>query len=102
MKRLQEKNRDATIVLDKIECLENLCEDAKTLDDVKDNIKELFIDGDDSKRVILSSTHKAKGLERERVFMLNWTFRKNGPQEEKNLIYVAQTRAKSNLFIVEK
>ena len=101
IKRLQEKNRDATIVIDKIECLENLCEEAKTLDDVKDNIKELFVDGDDSKRVILSSVHKSKGLERARVFVLGWTLRESN-QEECNIKYVAFTRAKESLFIVEK
>ena len=46
-----------------------------------------------------SSTHKAKGLERHRVWMLADTYRPGGSQEEKNLYYTACTRARSSLFL---
>lgn len=100
--RLRAKNRDPILVIDKAACLETLCEGATSLDEVKDNIKALFNDGDDSNRVILSSTHKAKGLERNRVFMLTWTYRRGMNREEDNLVYVAITRAKNELFLVKK
>lgn len=102
IERLKKKNRDPIIVIDKAECLEALCEGAKSLDRVIDNIKDLFNDGDDSNRVILSSTHKAKGLERDRVFMLTWTYRRGMNKEEDNLWYIAITRAKQDLFLVSK
>jgi DNA helicase-2/ATP-dependent DNA helicase PcrA len=100
--RLRAKNRDPILISDKAACLETLCEGARSLDEVLDNIKSLFNDGDDSNRVILSSVHKAKGMERNRVFLLNWTLRRGLNQEESNIVYVAITRAKSELFVVDK
>ena len=100
--RLRAKGRDPILVMDKAACLETLCDGAKSLDAVFDNIKTLFNDGDDSKRVILSSVHKAKGLERDRVFLLEWTFRHGLSIEEDNVAYVARTRPKIELFLVEK
>src|SRR6185436_16729146 len=73
-----------------------------TLKDLKETIEKLFNDVDDSKKVIFSTTHKAKGLERDRVFMLANTYR-YGPGvtgEEANLFYVAVTRAKKELYMV--
>lgn len=102
MARLRAKNRDPILIIDKAACLETLCEGATSLDEVRDNIKNLFNDGDDSNRVILSSTHKAKGLERKKVFLLTWTYRRGMNREEDNLWYVAVTRAKSELLLVKK
>ena len=99
--RLSALRRDFTNVEDRYECLIALCEGASTLADVKENIKKLFSDGDDTNRVMLSSTHKAKGLERDRVFLLKNTYRPSKGQEEKNLYYVAITRARRELYLVE-
>jgi superfamily I DNA/RNA helicase len=56
---------------------------------------------DPSTTIICSSVHKAKGLEAERVFVLMESFyRRPGSEEddeEKNIEYVAVTRAKSHL-----
>lgn len=58
-------------------------------------------DGDASKDAItLSSTHKFKGDERDRVFMLTETYRPGATQEETNLAYVAVTRARRHLTYV--
>lgn len=106
VERLVKAKRDSSVVSDKVECLRVLCEGTRALADVKDNIDKLFKDGNDTDRVILSSTHKAKGLERDRVFMLRDTYRngrkpdKGGGQEEDNLAYVAITRAKRELYLV--
>src|SRR5208337_3962261 len=48
----------------------------------------------DKSRIVLSTTHKAKGLERDRVWMLSSTYMKRPGVEEKNLAYVAMTRAR--------
>ena len=74
-------------------------------------IERIFVDGGSEDRVVLSSTHKAKGLERDRVFVLSSTYlkkrrdKKTGewylPQEERHLAYVAWTRAKKELYFVE-
>lgn len=98
--RLIKIKRDTSTISDKAECLRTLCEGTRSLADVRENIDKLFKDGDDKDRVMLSSTHKAKGLERDRVFMLTDTYKPNKGAEEANLTYVAYTRAKQSLFLV--
>lgn len=100
VERMNKIKRDPSVIHDKVECLRTLCEGTRSLADVRANIDRLFKDGDDKDRVILSSTHKAKGLERERVFMLNNTYKPGKNTEESNLTYVAYTRAKRELYLV--
>jgi superfamily I DNA/RNA helicase len=100
--RMVKAKRDPSAIQDKVDCLHVLCEGMRNLDEVRENIESLFRDGDDKNRVILSSTHKAKGLERDNVFLLRDTYRPTRGQEEANLLYVAITRAKKNLYLVSK
>lgn len=103
VKRLLSEKKDPIACVDKSECLLNLCEGNLTIKDLKDTIEKLFNDVDDNKKVILSTTHKAKGLERDRVFVLVNTYRHSGGGgEEDNLWYVAVTRAKAELYLVRK
>lgn len=103
VERLTALRRDVTLMQDKVECLESICEGCRDIRQVKNRIEELFVDGDDIKdRVILGTTHKLKGLERKNVFLLNGTFKPGKNQEETNLYYVGITRAKENLFLVNK
>jgi superfamily I DNA/RNA helicase len=102
VQRLLTEKRDTTICIDKAECLLNLCEGTLTIKDLKETIESLFNDTDDSAKVIFSTTHKAKGLERDRVFVLVGTYRKGNGGEEDNLWYVAVTRAKKELYLVRK
>lgn len=105
--RLEKADRDSTAAEDKAACLLALSEGAPTIQSVLDRIESLFADDDDEARVVLSTTHKAKGLERERVWLLRDTYmrkRKGQAQlstEEENLFYVAVTRAKRELVLVE-
>ena len=104
VKRLLSEKKDTMVALDKSECLLNLCEGTLTIKDLKETIEKLFNDVDDAAKVIFSTTHKAKGLERDRVFILANTYR-YGPGvegEEANLWYVAITRSKGSLFLVRK
>ena len=65
--------------------------------------------GEDPKpTIVLSSIHKAKGLEAERVFILNrhlmplkWAVRDWEKEQENNLIYVAITRAQDTLCYID-
>lgn len=75
--------------------------------DVVDAIERLFSDKPVDGGVTLATVHKAKGLEWPRVFILN---RENMPlrrmsgwqlEQEFNIIYVAMTRAKIDLRMVE-
>jgi superfamily I DNA/RNA helicase len=58
--------------------------------------------------VSLSTIHRAKGLESERVFVLeantlplSWSGqRPDQAEQERNLLYVALTRAKQDLFLL--
>lgn len=98
--RLLARNRDTTLVIDKAECLFALAEGLDSVRELKTTIERLFSDTDDYKKVILSTVHKAKGLERDTVFMLNNTFRYSGG-EEANIRYVAITRSKNSLYFVK-
>lgn len=83
---------------------ETLAEGSESVGDLLGKIERLFSDdGDARARVLLSTVHKAKGLERDRVWMLGPTFRVwSGPQweEDRNLYYVAVTRARRELRII--
>lgn len=102
IERLTALKRDSSLIQDKFDCFEILCEGTRSIKEIKHNIEDLFHDGDDKDRVMLSTTHKAKGLERDRVFMLTDTYKPGKNVEETNLTYVAYTRAKRELYLVSK
>lgn len=98
---------------DKVESIgaiaDGLPEEDRNVDKLIETIDGLFSD-DSRGRLTLSTIHKAKGLEWKRVFFLNrentppfWAT-KNPAQsvQEDNLIYVAYTRAKEDLFFLPK
>ena len=103
--------RDISKVQDVASCLLMFCEHAKSVTWLKDRIKSLCTsdEADNSDAITLSTCHKAKGLEWNKVFMLRDTFMKSRPNkdgewadpsiEEANLLYVATTRAKSALYL---
>lgn len=94
---------------DKMECIE-VCyveSDANSIQELCSYIEGLF---DDTPRMIyLSSVHRAKGLENDRVFILRpdklpleWKDQKDWErQQELNLQYVAHTRAKKELIYID-
>jgi DNA helicase-2/ATP-dependent DNA helicase PcrA len=78
-----------------------------TINDLMRVIDNLFADG--INKTVLSTIHKAKGLEADRVFWLNssqcparWARQEWQKQQERNLCYVAVTRAKKALFLIEE
>ena len=93
---------------DTIKALEVLAFNCATKNELKARIKDIF--KEDSKGVCLSTIHKSKGLEADNVYILCHSSMpsKNCHHEweriqEKNLMYVAYTRAKKILgFISEK
>lgn len=91
-------------VNDTAECMSTLCEGRYTIDDVLNTIDNLFPNPKNmpERIVLLSTTHRAKGKEWKRVFMLVDTYflKCGNPREEKNLAYVARTRAMTSLFKV--
>lgn len=106
--RLSAKKRDYEHIVDKAECLESFCEGERDLSAVKSKIAAMFDDSepDETHRIILSTVHRAKGLERNRVFRLESSFTvkpktEEDIQQERNVAYVSITRAKDSLFLVE-
>lgn len=98
--RLVAKERDTQAVEDKAACLHALAEQAKSVAEVERAIATLFGDKDDASHIVLSSTHRAKGMERERAWLIGDTFRPARGIQEANLWYVGVTRAKGSLQIV--
>jgi superfamily I DNA/RNA helicase len=83
---------------DRVECLRVLAPEHTLCSDLFRHLDEVFTDRDEADKVTLSSAHRSKGLERDRVFMLRDTFREGG--QEDNCRYVAMTRAKTELIYV--
>jgi len=107
--RLEEKAQKTRLEFldDQEELIKSLSEGAATVAEVKARADALFADDAERGNVMLSTVHKAKGLEADRVFLLEETFKrsKNRPDvmaggEEANIRYVAITRAKKELFLV--
>ena len=98
--RLRKKRANTETISDKAACMRTLANASHDLKEMKGKIKSLFEDTDEYGKIILSSIHRAKGLQRDVVFMLSSTFRTFN-QEEKNINYVSITRSAGSLFYVK-
>ena len=90
---------------DKADTLRELSDGLTSLRELETRIDSLFADNVmDSPQVVLSTVHKIKGSEADRVFVLKDTLYcfkgAAAMQEEKNIHYVAITRAKKILVLV--
>lgn len=100
--RLVRSGRDPRTVDDRLACLLTLSDGAQSVEDVFERIDELFANvKDDTNRIVLATTHKAKGLERNRVWLLEGTYLRYPGVEEENLYYVGITRARRELMLVD-
>jgi DNA helicase-2/ATP-dependent DNA helicase PcrA len=86
------------LLADRCECLRVLSTECKTCNELISYLGDMFTDHDENTKVTLSSAHRSKGLERDRVFLLRDTFRSGG--QEDNCLYVAITRARNELVYV--
>lgn len=85
---------------DKVEALEALCDGAADLTEAVGRIDRIFSEISEGRHIVLSSIHRAKGLEWDRVFMLENTLKETSV-EERNLRYVGVTRAREHLVLVQ-
>lgn len=86
---------------DQADMIRALAEDSEDVNDLNNRIEWLFTDDEEAEQILCSSVHKAKGLEADRVYILQETLYLRGPSEEEdNIFYVATTRAKSHLTMV--
>lgn len=111
------RNGDEADVADEIDYVKKMIELLQNLGVKNPKIKtlkeliELFVNrvNNHPNAIELSTIHSAKGLERDNIFILDYNklpaFRSNHSdwerEQEKNLTYVALTRAKKNLYLVE-
>lgn len=103
--RLEAAKKDdkAEELRDNLEALRALAEGMPSITALRRRMNSLFSDEEaegDNHHVLCMTVHKAKGLEFERVWILESTFRV-GSTEGENLYYVAITRTKSELFLVQ-
>ena len=95
-----DKINQANSLEDKYNCLKIFCSKTETVGDIHDEIKNVF--SGDKGEIMLSTVHKAKGLEADNVYILATERmphpKANDRREELNICYVAITRAKKNLF----
>lgn len=97
---MQDKT-DSVLVL-----IETLAETDRTIPALIRVIEELF--SDTARGTTLATIHKAKGLEADRVYWMTPARKMREPsqewqaQQERNLCYVAATRAKSHLVLIQE
>lgn len=102
----ESRKRESETVEDRCNCLRFIVANCASVDEAIATIEDLFKDR--ANAITLSTIHKAKGLEWETVYLLDRLklmpsrFAKLDWQkeQEKNLLYVAVTRAKVNLIHV--
>ncbi len=95
----------AQLVKDKVDCILAIADQSRSLEELVGKLKKLFEQLNPATCVTLATAHKAKGLERDRVWLLRDTFSRRPAKgevsiEEKNIEYVAITRAKNELYYV--
>lgn len=117
LERAQTRGADAGVfdsIRDKRLCVLALCDSVASISELEDRVAKFFTDVDKSQSVTLSSTHRAKGLERDTIWLLKSTYPftwmrnlENGgvepythDEQERNLYYIGLTRAVHALYIV--
>jgi len=100
----KESVREAKLdtINDQADMLAALAEGCVSVGEISSRVTSLFGDSDGTlpqNAIVCSSVHRAKGLEADRVFVLEDTIRDN-TDEEANIAYVAYTRAKFHLTLV--
>lgn len=108
----QENDNGAILLLqlkDQIKAIEAIYNhfQSRSLAELASSIKQLF-GSEDDQAVLLSTVHRAKGMESERVYIaepltlpLLWEGQKQWQeQQEQNLLYVALSRSTKNLFLI--
>ena len=101
-----DKEKQIQTLTDKHKCIVHLTGKTTTVKGILDNIKTIFGDGK-KKGVIFSTVHKAKGLEADNIWILKpelmphpMATSTSDKAQERNLCYVAITRAKKTLNYV--
>jgi superfamily I DNA/RNA helicase len=92
---------------DKIDTLIALTDGMNDLSELRAKIDGLFSDDNDTNKIVLSTVHKAKGLEADTVFILDYSriripLTQDWQQtQEANLEYIALTRSTDRLYLID-
>lgn len=93
----EKKTRNKAKVWDQAACMRVFLDQGETLGDALAYAEHLF---NSQGSIQLMTGHKSKGLEYDVVFVLDRELIKIEEGQEKNLLYVIQTRAKDKLYYV--
>jgi superfamily I DNA/RNA helicase len=92
---------------EKIEIIKILSKPFNAVSQLKQYIERIFLD-ENMPGIVLSTIHKAKGLEADKVYILMpslmpsvYALTDRDLQQEYNLMYVARTRAKKELIYIQ-
>lgn len=113
MRKLSNKKNPSEAAMealrDKCQCVRAVCKDSQTIGEVRQKVFDLFkeVSGEQERNfILLSSVHRAKGLEAEKVVILEHDkmrhpMAKNAAerQQELNIKYVALTRSRNTLVL---
>jgi DNA helicase-2/ATP-dependent DNA helicase PcrA len=108
LEKLERANRELEIIqlTDRVETLAVILEECNTVSDIKYRIQNIFSDTATT-GITFCTVHKAKGLESTNIFIIEPSLMPHpsakspvAMDQEKNIIYVAITRAKQNLYWV--
>lgn len=105
MERLEKLGRPTQVVEDKVESIRALSEGVKSVDEIKRRIENVF--SDVGSGVTFATVHRSKGLECDDVYILEPGLMPHKSaksplalEQEKNLMYVAYSRAMKRLRFV--
>jgi superfamily I DNA/RNA helicase len=103
IKKESVKEAKIDVINDQADMLAALADGCVNVAEILNRVNTLFGDSEEGgapqNAIVCSSVHRAKGLEADRVFVLEETIRDND-DEECNIAYVAYTRAKKHLTLV--
>ncbi len=95
-------------LLEQVLVIKSICDHVYSRQELVKFVKEVFVDSTGVDKIMLSSIHKAKGLEADNIFILNrdlipskYAETEEQLKQEKNLLFVAITRAKNKLIYIE-
>lgn len=107
-----EKNNNdvAEAIEDRYDCLKFLALACNTVDEIYNRIDKIFTNTNDANTFKFSTGHKSKGLEWDRVIVLEHDdFKSKNPRmpehqkiQEENIQYIAETRARHELILACK
>jgi superfamily I DNA/RNA helicase len=99
--RAEAKGIDSRRIVDRCDTVLALAQGAADVAEFFARIESFFVAERGEDTIAFSTTHQAKGLEADRVFVFADTYSPGRSEEDDNLWYVAVTRAKTSLYLCD-